>query len=90
MALDAREIAKLRRIIAISEKLISIDGKAKQRRRSLTSSNGTSRLANGRIRRTGKDLVEFRHTLKAELKKGTPVAQIAKIYGVSTSYIYQL
>jgi len=90
MALTAREIAQLRRIIAISERLFSINNKSKQRRPALTSHNGASRLATKRTRRTGKDLVEFRSALKAELKKGRPVAQIAKRHGVSTSYIYRL
>jgi hypothetical protein len=90
MALTAREIAKLRRIIAISERIFSINDKPKQRRPALRSHNGASGLANKRTRRTGKDLVEFRNTIKAELKKGRPVVQIAKRHGVSTSYIYQL
>ena len=90
MALTAREIAKLRRIIAISERIFSINDQPKQRRPALRSDNGASGLANKRTRRTGKDLIEFRNTIKAELKKGRPVAQIAKTHRVSTSYIYQL
>lgn len=90
MGLDAREIAKLRRIIAISEKLISINNNSKRRRAVLTPSYSASRLTKKRIRRTGKDLMEFRSTIKAELKRGRSVAQIAKRHGISTSYIYQL
>ncbi len=89
MSLDAREIAKLRRIIAISEKLIVTSLKPKRGQPS-KNSNGALRAAKKRMRRTGQELVEFRKTLKAELKKGIRVADIAKRHGISTAYIYQL
>ena len=43
-----------------------------------------------RTRRSGKDLVAFKKLIKAERKKGVPVAALAAKHGVTTSYIYQL
>jgi len=90
MPLDAREIARLRRIIAISEKLIATSPRLKRGRPSFNSPNGIKKISSKRTRRTGKELMEFRKELRAELKKGTSVAAIAKKHGVSTAYVYQL
>jgi hypothetical protein len=90
MPLDARDIVKLRRIIAISEKLIAMNPKARRGRPTSKSGNGASKSANKRTRRTGKDLVEFRKMLLVERKKGKAVAEIAKKHSVTPSYIYQL
>jgi hypothetical protein len=43
-----------------------------------------------RIRRSGKELVQFRQMLKAQRKKGIPVADLARQHGVSAAYIYML
>lgn len=43
-----------------------------------------------RKRRAGKELVAFRKMLKAERKKGVSAAELAKLHGVSTAYIYSL
>ena len=43
-----------------------------------------------RTRRSGKDLVAFKKLIKAERKKGVPVAALAEKHGVTTSYLYQL
>lgn len=43
-----------------------------------------------RIRRSGKELAAFRKMLKAERKKGVPVAELARQHNVSAAYIYQL
>lgn len=43
-----------------------------------------------RIRRSGKELAAFRKMLKAERKKGVPVAEIARKNNISPAYIYQL
>ena len=92
MALYAKEISKLRRIIALAEKLI--DESPKPRRGRPAILNGRSSLrknANGkRIRRTGKDLVQFRKMLKAERRKGLSVAEIARKHSISPTYIYLL
>jgi len=45
---------------------------------------------NTRIRRTGKELVQFRRMLKEQRKKGIPVAELARKYGISSAYIYML
>jgi hypothetical protein len=90
MTLDPRQIAKLRRIISISEKLISVSGKPKRGRPASKNGNGALRSARRRTRRTGKDLTNFRKILLTERKKGTAVAKIAKRHGITPSYIYQL
>ena len=87
MALDSREQLKLRRVIAIVQKLIAESPKAKRGRPPLKSSQND----NGkRVRRTGKALTQFRAKLMAERKKGARVSDIAKKYKVSSAYIYQL
>lgn len=91
MPLDAREIARLRRIIALSEKLIASSPRRKRGRPSLSKNdNGSLKPTNKRIRRTGRDLIEFRKILRKQRRSGVPVAQIAKKHGISTAYIYQL
>jgi len=39
---------------------------------------------------TGRELAQFRKMLKAERKKGIPVAEMARKHGISTAYIYLL
>ena len=87
MALTTQEVSKLNRIIKLAEKLID------------NGSNGLAEGRNGkpqrakrssRIRRTGRELVQFRKILKAERKKGIPVAEMARKHGISTTYIYLL
>lgn len=90
MSLGANEIAKLRRIIAISEKLIALSPKRKRGRPPLMARKVAAKLISKRMRRTGKELVRFRNAIKAEIKKGTPFVDIARKHGVSTSYIYQI
>ena len=92
LALHAKEVSKLQRIIKLAEKLIANNPKPKRGRPALNNGNGErTKRANGkRVRRTGKDLVKFRKMLKAELKKGIPVAELARQQGVSRAYIYQL
>jgi hypothetical protein len=43
-----------------------------------------------RIRRTGEELRQFRKMLKAQRKKGVPVAELSRKHGVSSAYIYML
>jgi hypothetical protein len=87
LALYASEITKLRRIIAHAEKLIAQSPKPKRGRPALT--NG-ARSKSKRGRRSGKQLAQFRKMLKAERKKGIPVAELARKHRVSTAYIYTL
>ena len=90
MGLNAQEVSRLRRIIAIAEKLI--DGHGAPKRGRPRSVNGMRAAGGGRkrIRRTGKDLVAFRKMIKAERRKGVPVASLARKHGVSTAYIYMM
>ena len=89
MALDSKGLSKLRRIIAIAEKIIAESPKPRRGRPPLKAAkarNGSGK----RLRRTGRELVRFRTMLKAERKKGVPVAELAKKHGVSLAYIYLL
>ena len=83
MALNSHDISKLNRIIALAEKLIANGSKSSR-------GTGGSKKPGRRIRRTGKQLVQFRQMLKAERKKGVPVAQLARKHGISSAYIYML
>lgn len=88
MTLSGRERSKLNRIIKLAKQLIEIGG-----RRAVTSQIGRSQRANGkksRVRRTGRELARFRKMLKAERRKGVPVAALARKHGISTAYIYLL
>lgn len=78
--LSNSQLSKLQRGIALVQQVLSeIDGaKAK------------SRGASAGARRSGKELAAFKKLIKAERKKGVPVAQLAKMHGVTTSYLYQL
>ena len=84
LPLSAQQVAKLNRIISLAEKLIA-EGPKKQR----GYRNG-SVTSGRRIRRTGKELVQFRKMLKAERRKGVPVATLARKHGISSAYIYML
>jgi hypothetical protein len=91
LTLYARDISKLKRIIAIAEKLIAESPRAKRGRPALPGGRGASKRAKGkRMRRTGKELVRFRQMLKAERKRGVPVAELARKHGISAAYIYLL
>ena len=92
MALDAKEITKLRRIIALAEKLIEESPQPKRGRPALSNGNGAAKKkASGkRTRRAGKELAQFRRMLKAERKKGVSVAELARQHGISPAYIYLL
>jgi len=82
MRLSKHDISKLKRIIALAEKMISSSAKSPP---STNASDGSRR-----VRRTGRELVTFRRMLKAERKKGASVAALAKKHGISTAYIYTL
>jgi hypothetical protein len=88
LALNAHDVSKLRRIIALAEKLIEKAPAAKRRRPATQNRNGAAKEKG--IRRSGKELVEFRKMLKAERKKGVSVAKLARKHRVSTAYIYSL
>ncbi len=87
MSFTVQDLSKLNRIIKLAEKLIENGSK-----RSANGRNGNAQRANGstRKRRTGRELAQFRKMLKAERKKGIPVAEMARKHGISTAYIYLL
>ncbi len=84
MSLSTKEAAELKKIIQIAEALIKKAGHGERVKPSARSAPATG------SRRSGKELVAFREKLISERKAGVPVTRIAKKYGVSPSYIYQL
>lgn len=86
MNLSNKQVKHLEKIIASVQGLLE---EAKKVPASSGRENG-AQAGNKRIRRSGKELVAFRKMLKAERKKGTPVADIAREHNVSQAYIYQL
>src|SRR5436190_14794368 len=85
MALSATELSKLRRIISLAERMIAASPKPKRGRQA----NGETKIAK-RLRRSGKELVQFRKMLKAERRRGVSVADMARKHAISTAYIYTL
>jgi hypothetical protein len=84
------QITKLKTVIRLAQELL-IEAEAKRGGR-LSAKNVAAPIkgarADKRTRRRGKELVAFRRLLKAERKKGIPVAELAKQHGISTAYIY--
>lgn len=87
MALNSHDISKLHHIIALAEKLIANGSKRDGGARAGSAKKGKGRK---RVRRTGRTLIQFRKMLKAERKKGIPVAELARKHRVSSAYIYLL
>jgi transposase-like protein len=88
MALSSREIAELRKIISIAQKLLAKattepKGGRTKIARSTTNTSHSSR-------RRGRDLAAFRKAIVAERKRGVPVVEIARKHGITPSYIYQI
>ena len=83
LLLSAPQLRKLNRIITLAQQLIDENKRAR-----MFGWNGSAKQR--RIRRTGKELVEFRRMLKVERKKGIPVAELARKHGISSAYIYML
>jgi hypothetical protein len=84
MALSTQELSKLKKLIALAQGLID-KAEATPADQKTTTPNATKR-----IRRTGKELAAFKKMLKAERKRGLPVAELAKQHGISMAYIYTL
>jgi hypothetical protein len=87
LILNARQILELRRLVKIAERLI-----AKSASPSTKGRSGSAKKAKSgkRIRRSGKELMQFRKMLKAQRKKGIPVAELTRKHDVSSAYIYTL
>ena len=88
MSLSAKEIAQLRKLVSIAEKLIAAAPEPKRGRPAKGAAPAPK--SGKRIRRSGKELAAFRKMLLTERKKGTPVAELARQHGISAAYIYQL
>ena len=84
MSLTAKEVAQLKKIVAVAEQLIAGAGAGGGVRAGAAKSGRTGR------RRTGKELENFRKMLKQERKSGASVSALAKKHGVTPSYIYQI
>jgi hypothetical protein len=82
LALSTNELAKLRRIVSLAEKLIE---------KGASKGNGAAvQKRTKRIRRSGQELVRFRSMLKAKRNKGVAVSELAREHGISPAYIYTL
>ena len=92
VSLSSQESKKLNRVISLLVKLVETSPKPRRGRPPLkkNAAGQTGSSTSGkRIRRTGTALKAFRKMLKAERKKGVPVAELARKHGISTAYIYQ-
>jgi len=88
MSLSKRQISQLKKLIETAQALLAEASDKTPIRKSKIISNGSgSKLT---TRRSGKELVAFKKTLRAERKSGVPVVELAKRHGVTKSYIYQL
>jgi hypothetical protein len=90
MPLSEREVAQIRKLIAVAESLkdfIGLKPASSPRRSGQEKRRPQNRQ---RTRRSGKELAEFRRMLMSERKKGVAVAELARKHGISTAYIYQL
>ena len=92
MAKSSRHVAQLEKIIEISQKLLSelSTGKSAKATAKVSAKAASKSGGKKRVRRSGKELQEFRKLLKAERAKGVPVAELAKKHGVSAVYLYTL
>ena len=83
MQLSKKQISQLIKILETTQQILADANRA-------PSSPPASGQEGTRTRRTGKDLVAFKKTIKAERKAGASVAELAQKYGVTPSYLYQL
>lgn len=86
MPLSAQELGRLRRIINIAGKMIAASPPVKRGRPAMAKSSSVGK----RIRRSGKELSQFRKMLKTERARGVPVAQLAAKHKISSAYVYSL
>lgn len=86
MSLSPHEIAELRRIVSIAEKILAKATTPKKRAKLATSATKPRKNP----RRKGRELAAFRKTVAAERKRGVPVAEIARKHGITPNYIYQI
>jgi len=87
MELSKRQIGQLKKIIETAQAILA---GASKKSPSPSKVSGSALPGAASSRRNGKELIAFRKEVRAERKKGVPVAEIAKRYKVSAAYIYQL
>src|SRR6476659_1137137 len=90
LTLRAPQLSKLHRIIALAEQLIASSPPPQRGRPAKANGSPLKRATAKRLRRSGKELAQFRKMLKSERRKGVPVAELARRNGISTAYIYML
>lgn len=97
MAFTAKETKQIAEIVQsasalLEEVLRSLNGAQLSRgaRAKLNGGADDRHKASTRKRRTGRELAEFKKTIKAERRNGATASMLAKKYGVSENYIYQL
>jgi hypothetical protein len=86
MSLSPHEVAELRKIVSITEKILAKATVPKKRAKFASSTTKPRKNP----RRKGRELIAFRKTILAERKRGIPVAEIARKHGITPNYIYQL
>ena len=86
MSLSPHEVAEVRKIISIAEKILAKATAPKKRAKLATSTTKPRKIP----RRKGRELIAFRKTILAERKRGIPVAEIARKHGITPNYIYQM
>jgi hypothetical protein len=97
MSLSKRTLNQLKKIVELANKMLAnaesagSNGSAKSNgTKQKSAKKSAGKKTSTRTRRTGAELVSFRKMLVAERKKGTSVADLSKLHGVSPAYIYQL
>jgi hypothetical protein len=91
MPRPTNHITKLKTLIRLAQELLNeAETRGGGRVFSKAAAKGKVVTANRTMRRSGKELVAFRKMLKAERKKGVPVAELAKQHSISTVYVYKL
>lgn len=83
MQLTKKQISQLIKILETTQQILADASRE-------VPSAGSREDGGVRTRRTGKDLVAFKKAVKAERKAGATVAELARKYGVTPSYLYQL
>lgn len=84
MSLSSQDLEQLRKIVAIAERLLAKSESGDR------ASSRSSAAAAGATRRKGKELVAFKKKVMAERKRGVPVSEIARKYGITANYVYQM
>jgi Mor family transcriptional regulator len=88
MNLSKRQITQLQNLIETAQAILAEASDKAPIRKIKVSSRGSAPKRT--TRRSGKELVAFKKTLRADRKNGVSVAELAKRHRVSPSYIYQL